>query len=473
MKKLLSLFFIISSVLTACGTAQTPVAASAETSTQTPTPPTSTLTPLPTIPTFTPTFDVSMNATGTPAEKAVCPKEYPSLKPDMQVLFDQEGLSVLDETKVLDFLNSGGSPGTLISTFMQEFNWFQPDTGIQQDVTGDRVDDFILNDRFFVYIFGCKNADYQIWLKDSIELNRLLSIQFNTSYDLNLNGMPEIITEIQGHGGLGYPYKTISIFEWNGSEFTPLIQEYKDNHYFPFVDMEFLPDVDIYDTDGNGTLELILKSNAPSPIPQKYAHLIPWRDEKHYYAWNGAHFSLNRVEFTKPQYLFQALQDAEQESFYRNYDRALSLYQDVIFNNELKTWSPAIAENEIAKAYAEGGSRSRPTPVPNDPAEYPSLATYAYYRIILLHLAQGQESEAASTYQTLQETFGTDSYATRYVEMATVFWNAYQSTQRMYDGCAEAIQFAVEHPEILVPLGSSYHGSQSKIYKPEDICPFR
>ena len=92
---------------------------------------------------------------------------------------------------------------------------------------------------------------------------------------------------------------------------------------------------------------------------------------------------------------------------------------------------------------------------------------------MLLHLVQRQEIEAASTYQTLQETFGTDPYAAPYVKMATAFWDAYQSTHKMYDGCAMAIQFAVEHPEILVPLGSDYHGSQSKIYKPEDVCPFR
>jgi hypothetical protein len=60
-----------------------------------------------------------------------------------------------------------------------------------------------------------------------------------------------------------------------------------------------------------------------------------------------------------------------------------------------------------------------------------------------------------------------------YVELATAFWEAYQSTQRMYDGCAAAIQYAVEHPDILIPLGSDYHGAQSHIYVPEDVCPFR
>ena len=92
---------------------------------------------------------------------------------------------------------------------------------------------------------------------------------------------------------------------------------------------------------------------------------------------------------------------------------------------------------------------------------------------MLLHLVQGNESEAITTYNTLLEIFGNDPHARPYVEMATAFWEVYQSTHKMYDGCAVAIQYAVEHPEILIPLGSDYHGAQSHIYVPEDVCPFR
>ncbi len=89
---------------------------------------------------------------------------------------------------------------------------------------------------------------------------------------------------------------------------------------------------------------------------------------------------------------------------------------------------------------------------------------------MLLHLVQGQEAEAASTYQTLQETFGDDPYAAPYMEMASTFWEEYQSADFHYVGCAAAIQYAVEHPEILVPLGSDYHAWQSHIYEPVDVC---
>ncbi|HNO93984.1 MAG TPA: hypothetical protein PKJ84_07430 [Anaerolineales bacterium] len=75
--------------------------------------------------------------------------------------------------------------------------------------------------------------------------------------------------------------------------------------------------------------------------------------------------------------------------------------------------------------------------------------------------------------QTLQDISVTDLYATLYIEMTTAFWKPYQFTHEMYDGCAAAIQYVVEHPQILTPLGSDYHGWQSHIYVPADVCPFR
>ncbi len=113
-----------------------------------------------------------------------------------------------------------------------------------------------------------------------------------------------------------------------------------------------------------------------------------------------------------------------------------------------------------------------PTPIP-DPAEYPRLAAYAYYRMVILHTFLGEMDPAKVKYATLQEKFPADSPGYPYVEMATAFWDAYQSTQKMYDGCAAAIDYAAAHPEILTPLGSDYHGAQSHTYVPADVCPFR
>ena len=105
--------------------------------------------------------------------------------------------------------------------------------------------------------------------------------------------------------------------------------------------------------------------------------------------------------------------------------------------------------------------------------EYPQLAAYAYYRIMLIHIVQGHESDAGTVYKTLGQKSSNNPYGRPYFEMAAAFWETYQSTRKMYDGCAAAIQYAAEHPGILIPLGSDYHGSQSHTYAPEDVCPFR
>jgi hypothetical protein len=71
----------------------------------------------------------------------------------------------------------------------------------------------------------------------------------------------------------------------------------------------------------------------------------------------------------------------------------------------------------------------------------------------MLHIVQGHVSDAGTVYKTLRQKFSDDPYGHPYVEMATAFWETYQSTRKMYDGCAAAISYAAEHPEILVPWG--------------------
>lgn len=141
-------------------------------------------------------------------------------------------------------------------------------------------------------------------------------------------------------------------------------------------------------------------------------------------------------EFASPKYRFQSVQDADNAVQHGKHDKALNIYEEVTSNKNLEWWSLERFTYEQDASY-----RWMPgyTPVPEpseDPTEYSRLAAYAYYRIMLLHLAQGQEAEAASTYQTLLSTFGNDPYAAPYVEMASAFWEAYQPTKK----CTTAVQ---------------------------------
>lgn len=437
--------------------------------TLTPLPPT----PLPTIPTFTPTFDASTIVTVTPAARAECPEVIPDLPPDLNTFFSKKGLRVLMDQPVLDFLNNGGDPQRLITALRQKYNWFGLNTSIQQDITGDGATELILTDGYIVYVFSCKDGNYQTLLSHTDEPAWMQEIQFELMEDMNRNGIPELIAVT--YGGHTYTSINVSLFEWNGQEILPLIQgeNHKDNQYLPFVNTSVPAHVVTYDTDGNGTLELVLESDLPIPVPALYSYLMPWRNEIDIYAWNGSQYILDRIEYSSPEFRFQAIQDADYEVVHGNLNEALAIYQRVIVNDELEAFSHEILINQIVGSSAIDENLPTPTPVPSDMAEYPRLAAYAYYRIMLLHIAQGNEAEAGKTYDTLREKFSNDEYGRPYVEMATAFWNTYQSTHKMYDGCAAAIEYAVENPDILIPLGSDYHGSQSHIYVPEDVCPFR
>jgi len=63
--------------------------------------------------------------------------------------------------------------------------------------------------------------------------------------------------------------------------------------------------------------------------------------------------------------------------------------------------------------------------------------------------------------------------------MSTEFWNEYQTSENIEQACAKAIAYATNNPvDVLEYLGNGeysrmYFGSQSLIYEPKDVCPFK
>lgn len=467
MKKLLSLFFTISLTLSACGAAntqptppeQTGTTAITSTVTQTPT-----ITPLPTIPTFTPTFDVSTIVTVTPAEKAECPKENPSVTAKFATSNSDSFYETYTSAEILDYLNSGGTLDQLEKA---------PGSTKIVDLTGDGINEVVHRNIMSYVILGCKDGKYQDLLEFAPEIDAF-SIQMETVSDLNRDRIPELIFYKFSH----YGYAEIYIFEWDGSKFRSLIDVGIDEYTSAVIDyVSMTAEYKLLDMNEDGIREIVYEydNNTLCDGFGGFCNGTPMRIQTNILSWNGKNYvNLKQNNYSQPQYRFQAIQDGDRQTNDKDYVEALSSYQAVIFDNDLEWWSPEREVYERYKYMAQFNPTpvASPTPIP-DPAEYPSLAAYAYYRIILLHLVQGQEAEAASTYQTLQDTFGSNQFAAPYVEMATDFWESYQSTHKMYDGCRAAIQYAVEHPQIPTPLGSDYHGAQSHTYVPSDVCPFR
>ena len=434
--------------------------------TSTPVPPTS----LPTIPTFTPTFDAQTIVTVTPASPAECPKENSRLIADFSIpdpdICHAGGFCFVNDTaeEIQLFLNQGGTISSVIARLNKATSVKEVTGGdfFLDDLTHDSIPEFVFRDFSTitgVFIFTCKSGKYDLFQFLNDSPTHISSVE-----DLNKNGIPDLILSSGFCSGSGC--LQINVLEWDG-------QTYKDlSNNEIWISGPSEP-TGLIDINNDGIKEIRLTGDRPGSCCMDLT--TPWRYKTVIYSWNGSTYSESYVSFDKPQYRFQAVQDADREISYSRLTQALELYQDAIFNDQLSWWSKDRKNYEVELFY-NSHKPVTPTPLPypsEDTTEYPKLAAYSYYRIMLLHTVRGYESDAGTVYNTLQQKFGADPNGRPYVEMATTFWDAYQSTHKMYDGCAAAIQYAAEHPEILIPLGSDYHGWQSHTYVPADVCPFR
>ncbi|MGB8984427.1 MAG: hypothetical protein WCC12_21350, partial [Anaerolineales bacterium] len=391
---------------------------------RTPIPPTQTVTPLPTIPTFTPTLDASTIVTVTPAAKAECPKENSATRefatPDSNGFYE-----IIGPEDVLTYLNSGGT--------LAQLEKGPPFSGEIKDVTGDGVNEVIFSGMVRHSILGCKGGKYQnLFNSEEGEFG----VSLEGTPDLNKNGIPELIFYSFSH----YGDANIYIVGWDGDEFRSLINVGTDSYTGAAIDSIFANTYHkLADTNGDGLKEILVVYDVNefcgglgNPCDG-----TPARKQTTTLAWNGQNYVVQAQENGAPKYRFQAIQDGDLQARYGYYAEALSFYQAAIFNDRLEWWSPEREEFERRTYWAQYDPT--PTVYPTaifDNTEYPRLAAYAYYRLMLLHLVQGNISDAEDAYNTLQETFGDDPNGKPYVEMATMFWDAYQSTHQMYDDCA-------------------------------------
>ncbi|HSB01343.1 MAG TPA: VCBS repeat-containing protein [Anaerolineales bacterium] len=365
----------------------------------------------------------------------------------------------------MTYLNSGGTLAQLEKS--------PPFSGEIKDLTGDGVSEVVLRGLVRYDILSCKDGKYQNLFQF---FTYDFSIDLGDIFDLNKDGIPEIIF----YSFSRYGYANIYIIEWDGIKFRSLIDAGTDEWTGAVIDsIPATTDHKLVDTNGDGLKEIVVVYDTKEMCCGfggfDFYNGAPARKQTTILGWNGQNYvDLKQENYAPPQYRFQAIQDGDWHTRYGNYAKALSLYREAIFNDQLEWWSPEREVYEV-RTY-ESQFDSTPAVYPTailDNTEYPRLAAYAYYRIMPLHIVQAHGSDANTVYKTLQQKFGNDPYGRPYVEMATTFWEAYQSAHKMYDGCAAAIQYAVEHSEILIPLGSDYHGSQSHIYVPADVCPFR
>lgn len=446
--------------------------------TMTPTPkPTRTNTP--TVSPY-PTFHPDEAVTHTPAPPAVCPEVDHNLVLDLNVTKEKyitEG--ALDAAIIEEALDAGASYQMIVDALDQALGEFNP--VYLRDLTGDGVPELINRSLFQLFIYNCVQGENR--RSDLPEFIGRGPPEIFDFTDMNANGTPDLVLLVTDHNS------SIVIYEWNGNEYIQLVRTThgegttkmsriaKALHWYE-KDMGLesavlfgLPEIDITDVDGNGTNELILTDDGPIFL-DSLRNFGPWRGKRLVYTWDGIHFLLSSIEMGPPEYRFQAVQDADQAALVGDYDRALVLYQDAIFNEDLASWTSE-HRRYLAQAFdAEWEGKPTPTPPPADPDEYSILSAYSRFRIMLLYLMQSWDDEAQVVYETLQEIYPEDSAGHFFVEVAQEFREPFEFTSSIGYGCERAIDYVEGKEEILAVLGDQGHGSQSHRYAAEDICPF-
>ncbi|MCJ7435785.1 MAG: hypothetical protein MUO77_20075 [Anaerolineales bacterium] len=449
-----------STLLTQTNVYQLPVA---ENTKQSPPTPTQTLLPL---------SSSSTVETSTPALPTVCPTAIPRLAPTPWFV----GHSALDkpdvtEQEVLNYLNMYGS--SPIITKHEEYSF------TYQDFTNDGIPELAFVSGLF-HIFGCVGGKYQTLFSQRDIDGWLTTYSIIDIQDGNQNGIPEILffTGQQSQGGHSY-----RIYEWDGIQFrnllAPTYSDSPDSGEISVVSVD--GDVEFQDLNHDGFQEIV--STDGIPIWSVYNDGLPWRSEKRYFKWDGYCYSIYRQEFSSPVYRFQSAQDGDRLSLAGEYEQALYSYRQAIFSNELKWWSPELRKH-LQDIYLQPTNTPTPIPPLPDDNEYYVLAAYARYRIMLLYVLQGWNSDAKTVYDTLQKMFGEGKVGHIYAEAATIFLEEYHATANVQLSCQKVVEYVTANEvEALKYLGNIkdtsdlslalYHGFQSLDYSPKDICPFK
>jgi len=400
----------------------------------------------------------------TPASSAICPANATS---EIEIPTELP----LDESTIITVLNNGGAEKLV--RLLSKGN----DANFRyEDLTNDGIPELIIRNRNdgHLSVYGCQNGKYENLLTvDNFVESVEFSLEITAIQDLNHNGVKELVVGmIASHCCTG-----IMAYGWNGVSFESLVKtwyiDYKSGklEHRDMVELGGIAQAGVADIDGNGIYELILDGGRPSYTGGWTGIDGPWRNQKVIYKWDGENYVWYSQEYYPPNFRFEAIQDGDTETIRGDYDSALKFYKAAIFDDKLKSWTQEVWRDLSQNNDTQILSYPDIEKMPFNQVEYDQLSAYARYRIMMIYLKQGWDSDARTVYEDLIKKYPQENPGYPYTELATYFWDKFEASSDLNLSCAEAINYATNHPEILEPLGS--HGLFDAFYKPEDICPFR
>ena len=347
---------------------------------------------------------------------------------------------------MLTYLNAGGSPNKLIERYRNAYRWADKRHLHAHDLSGDGVSEVVfleVSDRVDVLIFVCRNGLFEAheatsfgFETDPRETPRPADGGIEVMRDLDHDDIHDLVLVLGDDREL-----KVEVLQWADYHFKSVTRA-AESEDPACVTMYGPSDLDVEDVDQDRVFELVLEQEIP--IDLELLEGLPWRRETRTCFWNGTYFELGRVDFSRATYRFQAVQDGDRFFLYGEYERALQAYQNGYIQNQLE-WYSQQRKFQLTQVTLQSLSEFDLTPAPppeEDLAEYSFLAAYSRFRIVVLYLV-----------------------------IERLFWDGYQNTNSLAEGCRLAVQFVDIRPDLLVHIGAGHHGWQSPVYEASDICP--
>jgi hypothetical protein len=136
--------------------------------------------------------------------------------------------------------------------------------------------------------------------------------------------------------------------------------------------------------------------------------------------------------YIPPIYRFQRSADGDLAFALKQYDLALTAYQDVIFDQNLFTRDQYLPHLEYCKGI---------DPIDNSMLvknEQDLLSAYARWRILLINSIKDSPDTMQVVYQTLQNRFTEGKPGHVYASTASAFWDEFQKSQNIPTACDAA-----------------------------------
>ena len=402
----------------------------------------------------------------TTAGRALCPADGDPEIPDLTSVANI-WVEELEQFQV--FLSEGGSiedvRSALASKGMEEILQ-------QQDLTKDSVPEII-----FTYpvleVLGCSDESYQSLLRVYPEDPRVPVLRLTVA-DLNGNALPELVVETEFWGMHDYTL-TVQVFEWDGETFVNRMAAEIDHPLLELGRLSwesgearmFNGHMRLGDVDLNGTIELVLRGGYAGGLAAMVS--MPQLTEQHIWMWNGREYTLVDIRYDEPVYKYQAASIGDLYSLIGDYDDVIAMYQQAIFDSDLKVWN----QQKIEAQYFGGDLDLFPSWDQQNYEQAERINMYARFRMLVVNYLIGNDSAVVTQYDSLQRIAEGGSPGKMYAELARAFVESYQGEGSITQACQAAQQFAkLNEQEILWPLGPSAYGEMWWGPDSEEICPF-